>query len=188
MRKLLLLPLLFALACGPVAEDPAPVDSLPGDTVDVVPDKPGKGHGPGKPADSVVVPPKDSGCFNGACQDPGDPVLARTVGLSTSTFRMSPDNKLFGPGDEVSFRVCAKDTQGSPVPGLPVKVRVKAEARDIAGNYAGEDGCADLKYIVQEDDMNGDPSNGEPDSGAFILNAYIGGRVINPIQVLHDIY
>jgi hypothetical protein len=111
------------------------------------------------------------------------------VDLNRSTFRISPDNKAFVPGDEVGFRVCAADVAAKPVAGLPVVVVVEVQQRIIAGDgtaLTGPDGCVDLSYTVQEIDMVGDPDNGEADSGSYILIAYIGGRMLNTVKILHD--
>lgn len=209
MRKLfLLLPLVFALACEPV-EDRTPAPA-PEDTTSVIVPKPEPKPEPpryndpvkkGRPIDltaseipmavvAEVVGDDPTFCHQGeACDIAGDPVLARKVDPSRSTFQMRPDNKAFVPGDRMQFAVCAKDELGEPVSGLPVIVVVKQTRRVIAGDglaLTGGQGCVTVQGTFTSADEIGDRTNDVADSGSYLLNAYIGGRLLRELEVLHD--
>jgi hypothetical protein len=181
MRKLLLLPLFAMLACTDPAPYPVPVpvDSVAPAPVDSV--KP-KGRKPGK-AEVEPVPVETNGfCHPGTvCDIVGDGRLARTVDPSVSTFQII-GMKFYAAGDPVEFIVCAKDENRAPVAGLPAIVRVKSTARLLAGDgltLTGEDGCVVAEGTVTEADLN-------PGPGSYIVNAYIGGRLLNTVRVLPD--
>jgi hypothetical protein len=209
MRKLfLLLPLVFALACEPSDPAPAPVDE--DSTSVVVPQPPAPKPEPpvfndpktkpGRPVDKtaaareipapVVEEVVGDFCHQGeACDIAGDPVLARKVDPARSTFQMRPDDKAFVPGDRMQFAVCAKDEMGEPVSGLPVIVVVKQTRRVIAGDglaLTGGQGCVTVQGTFTSEDEIGDRTNGVADSGSYLLNAYIGGRLLRELEILHD--
>lgn len=199
MRKLLLLlPLLFTIACEPVDNDvqypPAGKDTTSVVAPDTfVPDfnNPDKKVPPAVRIDLEVPEAEDADfCRPGeACDIAGDAVLARMVDIRVSTFTMRPDDRGFVPGDAVSFEVCAFDAAGEPVAGLPAIVVVKATRKLFAGDgttLTGEDGCVMVYGVFTADEEIGDRSNDEADSGSYILNAYIGGRLLQALEILHD--
>lgn len=183
MRKLYLLAFLlptvaFVCSDSPVpAPAPAPVDTVapkaPEDSVPALPPI-------RKPGPATVEPA--GFCHQGdLCDLVGDRRLARTVDPSLSSFQIV-GMKFYAAGDPVEFVVCAKDELRLPVAGLPVVVRVKATARQLAGDgltLTGADGCVVAKGIVTEADLN-------PGPGSYIVNAYVGGRLLNTLRVLHD--
>lgn len=201
MRKLLVLPFLVMLACDPgepsipvppPVDDPAVVVPVPVDTFKPRHNDPDK---KGRPVDLSASQLPDtlepgSFCRQGeACDIAGEGGLARTVDPSVSTFQIFGALRLLSPGDAVAFVVCAKTVDREPVPGLPVIVVVKDTHRRLAGSgltKTDASGCVKIAGQVVEEDMKGDPDNGFPDSGGQILNAYVGGRLLNQVQVLHD--
>lgn len=197
MRKLLLLlPLLFTIACEPVDNDvqypPAGKDTTSVVEPDTfVPDfnNPDKKVPPGVKVD-LNVPEDADFCRPGeACDIAGDGRLARLVDPFFSTFTMRPDDRGFVPGDEVSFEVCAVTTEGEPVAGLPAIVVVKATRKILAGDgttLTGPDGCVTVYGVFTADEEIGDRTNGVADSGSYILNAYVGGRILRALEILHD--
>lgn len=177
-RFLAVLPLVALLACDPVVPQDPPPAPAPADTAPEVVVVEPRPH-PKKPAPHAEDP---GFCQPGAaCDTAGDPIKARRVDPSLSRFQIT-GMKFYAAGDPVSFIMCARDADREPVAGVPATVRVKETARLLAGDgttLTGADGCVVASGKVTQEDLH-------PGPGSYIVNGYLGGRLLNTVQVLAD--
>lgn len=187
MKKLLLIPFLFALACTPAPEDtpepspmPVPQDTTIGERPEHRP--PVRKTKPTREPETGSVSEEPGFCHpNTACDTRGRADLARLVDRSNSTFQIV-SLKFYKDGDPIAFVLCAKDVERKPVVGTPATVRVKQTGRLVAGDgltLTGPDGCVVAKGTVRAEDLREGP-------GSNIVNGYLGGRVLNTVKIIPD--
>lgn len=117
----------------------------------------------------------------------GPPALAARIDLLRSDQRIVPENVLFKPGDEVMFTASIVDNNALPIPGVPVFWRIEVLRRDLTLPVLTDaKGYATAAYTVRPDDMIGDPSSPESDTGSYLITCYAGGRALTRLTILYD--
>lgn len=159
--------------------------------INVPPPADAHGHGGAHAHGGVPAPITADGGFveSGSAQDKvGPPLLAKRIDLVKSTQQISPDNKLFKPGDSVLFSARIVDSASKPIEGVPVVWRNDKLKRDLGSPVRTDaQGTATMTYAVQAGDTIGDPASPEADTGSYVIHCYAGGRLLQKNVILHDV-